>query len=51
MGQHDADLGAIDGVVEADHPEVLPSEHQKSQPELVGVEYVDPQDPQVARCP
>jgi len=44
MGQHDADLGAIDGVVEADHPEVLVFEPRKSQSKLVGVEYVVPQD-------
>jgi hypothetical protein len=43
MGQHYADLGSIDGLVNATHPEVLVFEPRGDHLKLVAVEYVVPQ--------
>ena len=43
MGQHYADLQAIDGTVVANHPEVLVYEPHRDRMQLVAVEYVVPQ--------
>jgi hypothetical protein len=43
MGQHFADFGAIDGTVEALHPEVLVYEPRPNGYRFVAVEYVVPQ--------
>jgi hypothetical protein len=43
MGQHYADLGSIDGTIEATHPEVLVYEPTAGRMRLVAVEYVVPQ--------
>jgi hypothetical protein len=43
MGQHYADLGAIDGTIVATHPEVLVFEPRGDRMRLVAVEYVVPQ--------
>lgn len=42
MGQHYVDLGALDGVVEATHPEAMVYEVQGHSLKLVGVEYIVP---------
>jgi len=43
MGQHYADMSAIDGTVVATHPEVLVYEPHGDRMQLVAVEYVVPQ--------
>jgi hypothetical protein len=43
MGQHYADLHAIDGTIVANHPEVLVYEPNGDRMQLVAVEYVVPQ--------
>jgi hypothetical protein len=43
MGQHFVDMAALDGIVEAAHPEALVYEPRGNKYRLVGVEYVVPQ--------
>ena len=42
MGQHYVDLGALDGVVEATHPEAMVYEVKDGKLQLVAVEYIVP---------
>ena len=43
MGQHFVDMAALDGIVQANHPEAMVYEPRGDKYRLVGVEYVVPQ--------